>query len=128
MLGHIGSFLGAELGVRLDSTSRMVLIAPSQTFGSSYPKGRRQTHPVSDLEELAIPVLNTKPIEVDVRSPWFRNELLAGLADITALGIVKLLLGACFALLIAIFNDEIKDLIKRRLRRNKKRSTASEPE
>lgn len=103
--------------VRLGSGSRLLLIASPETFGPSYPRGVREARPVSGLEQVAIPVSEDEAVEVDVRSPLFRNELLGGFADLTIPGVIRWGIGLLGTLLIAMFNDEIKEKAKRALRR-----------
>jgi hypothetical protein len=111
--------------VRLGGGSRLLLVASPETFGPSYPRGVRETRPVSGLEQVAIPVGEHEAVEVDVRSPLFRNELLGGFADLTIPGVIRWGLGLLATLLIALFNDEIKEKTKRVLRRLRPRLRAA---
>jgi hypothetical protein len=108
---------GVTMKVRLGSGSRLLLIASPETFGPSYPRGVREARPVSGLEQVAIPVSEDEAVEVDVRSPLFRNQLLGGFADLTIPGVIRWGIGLLGTLLIALFNDEIKEKAKRALRR-----------
>jgi hypothetical protein len=107
--------------LRLDTHSQLTLTAPPETFGPSFPAGERQTRPVLDLEEMAIPVGEERVVEVDVRSPWFRNELLGGFADLTISGVIRVGIGLLLTALIALFNDELKAILKRAIKRVRSR-------
>ncbi len=94
-----------------------MLIAAPQTFGPSYPPGVREARPVSGLEQMAIPVAEDEVVEVDLRSPLFRNELIGRFADLTLPGAINWLIGILGAALLALFNEEIREKLKRILKR-----------
>jgi hypothetical protein len=121
------SFEGIPVDLHIAPSSHLVLSAPSKTFGPSFPEASRQTRPIRDLEVLSIPVAGVRTVEIDLRSPWFRNDLLAGFADLTALGTIKVLFGFLVTILIALFSEEARAALKRGLGRVRKRSGGNGP-
>lgn len=104
---------GIPMKLRFSPDSRMILIAPPETFGPSFPTGMRRTHPVSDLEEITLPMTETGRVEVDVRAPLFRNELLGGFADVSTFAVIHGGLGLLLTALILLFNEEFRKRLQR---------------
>ncbi len=103
--------------LRLGDGSRLMLIAAPETFGPSYPSGVREARPVSGLEQVAIPVAEGEMAEVDLRSPLFRNEPIGRFADLTIPGAINWMIGILGAALLALFNEEVREKLKRILKR-----------
>lgn len=103
------------------SGSRLTLVASADTFGPSFPQGVRETRPASGLEQIAIPVAASRQVEVDLRSPLFRNELLAGFADGSLFSVLRWVIGLLVAAVIALFNEELKKRLGRLLSRLRRR-------
>lgn len=104
---------GIPIKLRFSPASRINLIATPETFGPSFPTGRRRTRPVSDLEEIAIPMTETGRVEIDVRSPLFRNELLGGFADVSVFAVIHGAIGLLLTALILLFNEEFRKRLQR---------------
>lgn len=124
----VASVDGMPIDLDLTPASRIELTAPERTFGDSFPAGVKQTRPAQDLEVLSIPRGTDDAVEIDVRSPWFRNEVLAGFAGLTIPGAIRASLGFLFMALIALFNDELKKFLGRIWKRGKKANFATETE
>lgn len=104
---------GIPIKLRFSPASRLTLIATPETFGPSFPTGMRRTRPVSDLEEIVLPMTETGQVEVDVRSPLFRNELLGGFADVSIFAVIHWGLGLLLTALILLFNEEFRTRVQR---------------
>jgi len=89
-----------QIEMRWSPKSQLTLLAPSGTFAATYPEGIRQVRPVSEKEELAIPVGEGRSVEISVRSAPLRDGWLA-----TAIGgvesVIWYLMATLFGLVIA---------------------------
>jgi hypothetical protein len=99
--------------LRFSPASRLNLIATPETFGPSFPTGMHRTRPVSNLEEIVLPMTETGRVEVDVRSPLFRNELLGGFADVSIFAVIHSALALLLTALIPLFNKEFRSRLQR---------------
>jgi hypothetical protein len=117
---------GTSVRMHMDAKSQLTLLAPPRTFDSSFPTGSRQTHPVSGIEELTIPLGGRGSVEVDVRSPWFRSEVSSALVSWSLSGL-NLLVGVIVTLIVTAASKPIWARIKRLLRLDKLGTKKGDP-
>jgi hypothetical protein len=117
-LPAVGGRSWCLLRVILHPASRIVLDAPRNAIGDTFPAANSQSGPGdSTRTTMQLPDFRD-PVEFDLRSPPFRNPILVQAANVT----VWTPFGWLLALAIPLVNDRVRDLLFSWVRRRFHRS------